>query len=160
MYFKVNIKILFYYLNLHYYVKCAIIFFVYNMAFEKNIFRRHSPPSNYRRKIMQKVDLFVEFMDDVELVYAVFCVGVMDDKFIYAKRTSDTGHDDPTYIQVSITDTKDCTSNWQGIKSNFVARNIEVSSNDGLYDSRINTNPSFSQELMVKILSAVQESLE
>ena len=109
--------------------------------------------------MFKKVDLFVEYMDDVELVYAVFCVGVMDEQFIYAKRTSDTGHDDPTYIQVSINDTKDCTANWQGIKPNFVARNIEVSSDDGLYDSRINTNPSFSQELLVEILSAVQESL-
>lgn len=109
---------------------------------------------------MQKVDLFVEFMDDVELVYAVFCVGVMDENFIYAKRTSDTGHDDPEFIKVSINDTTDCTANWQGIKPDFVARNIEVSSNEGLYDSRINVNPSFSKELMLEILSAVQESLE
>lgn len=107
---------------------------------------------------MKKVDLFIEYFDDIEMVYAALCVGVMDDQFIYAKLTS-TDEPDPVYVQVSIADTVDCIARCQGIKSGFAAREIEVSDDDGLSDSRINTNPSISEEVKAEILAAVKESL-
>lgn len=106
---------------------------------------------------MKKIVFFAEETNKKgEVEFAVMCVGIMDEEFIYAKRISNVGSKDPEFIQVSVKDTQDCTSAVQGLKKDFVSRSLEVSEKDWFEDSRINTNPNISQEYMAEILSAIE----
>ncbi len=105
---------------------------------------------------MKKVMLFVEEMDkDGEVTFATLFVGVMDDEFIYVKRVSVSCETDPEFIKVSVKDTKDCSSACVGIKENFAARDMQVSENDALEDSRIIKEPDMSEEIKELILDAI-----
>ena len=110
---------------------------------------------------MKKIVFFAEEVNkEGKVEFAVMCVGVMDDEFIYAKRISNTPSNNPEFIQVSVKDTEDCTSAVQGLKKDFVSRSLEVSEKDWFEDPRIITNPNISQEYMAKIFSAIEADKE
>lgn len=106
---------------------------------------------------MKKVVFFIEeYNEKEELVFATMFIGVMDDESIYAKRVSVSCETDPEFIMVSVKDTQDCTANCEGLKEDFVARDMQVSEKDSLEDSRIIKEPKISEEIKALILEAVK----
>ena len=106
---------------------------------------------------MKKIVFFAEEINKKgEVDFAVMCVGVMDEEFIYAKRISNVGSNNPEFIQVLVKDTEDCTSAVQGLKKDFVSRSLEVFEKEWFEDPRINTEPTISEECMAEIMSAIE----
>lgn len=109
---------------------------------------------------MEKVFLIVEQIDENgETDYAIQYTGVMDEHSIYAKLTQDTGCPYPEYIMVSKKDTVDATVSWQSIISGKNFRNITISYDIAMKDSRIKKEASlFSKEILEAIDSHIQEN--
>lgn len=107
---------------------------------------------------MRNICLFVGFVDKNNInVYGISFTGVMTRRNIYAKRTSTTGClDYVEYVKIARGDTKDTTKQWRSIwKTTF--RNINVSDDVGMDDSRITINPELSDEIKAAINDAIAE---
>ena len=107
---------------------------------------------------MRKICLFVGFVDENNInVYGISFTGVMTRRYIYAKRTSTTGSlDYVEYVKIAKNETKDTTKQWRSIwKTHF--RDITVSDEIGINDSRITINPALSDEIKEAIKDAIAE---
>ena len=108
---------------------------------------------------MEKVQLFVAYEENQKITFAVSFVGVMDEEYVYARRTSaERRRQRKDYVKVKVAETTDQTANS---KSAFKSKILEIIVDDeiGLNDIRIRSIEKKSNiELIHQIDDVVAEA--